>query len=69
VGRPRANEGLGTISRAGWEGGSGKFSRMGGRAVLGAISTGVWDGVLGTVGGTRVKEVLGTLARVGWEGG
>jgi hypothetical protein len=40
-----------------------------GRVVLGTISTAVWLGGLGTVGGTHVKEVLGTLSREGLEGG
>jgi hypothetical protein len=41
---------------------------MGGRAVLGTISTAVCEGGLLTVGGTRVKEALGTLSRADGEG-
>jgi hypothetical protein len=59
---------LGTISRTGWEGGSGKMARVVGRAELGTISTAVWDGGLLTVGGTGVKDEFGSLSRAGCEG-
>jgi hypothetical protein len=45
-----------------------KMERAGGRAELGTISMAVWEGGLGTVGGTRVKEGLRTNPGPGGRG-
>jgi hypothetical protein len=49
-------------------GGIGKNGRGRGRLGLGTISTAVWEGAFGTLGGTRVKEGLGTISRSEREG-
>jgi hypothetical protein len=60
---------LGTLSRAGWEGGSGKMARVGGRIGLSTITRYHLVGVFGAVRRTRAKEGMRTISRAGREAG
>jgi hypothetical protein len=62
-------EALGSLSRAGCEGSSGKIAWLGGRIGLTTITRYHLVGVFGTVRTTRRKEGIGTISRPGKEGG
>jgi hypothetical protein len=61
-------EALGSLSLAGWEGGSGKMSRVGGRVGLGTITKDHFVCRFGNVSRPCAKEGLVTISRAGWEG-
>jgi hypothetical protein len=52
----RVKKALGTLSRAGWEGGSGKMARVCGRVGLGTIINDNFVCQLGNVGRPHAKE-------------
>jgi hypothetical protein len=58
-------EGLGTISRAESEGGTGKMAWVGGRVGLGTITEDHFVCGLGNVGRPRALEGLGIISRPG----
>jgi hypothetical protein len=69
VGGSGVKDELGSLSRAGCEGRSGKMASLGGRIGLSTITRYHLVGVFGTVRRTRAEEGIGTISRAGRERG